>query len=70
MVQWLGQQVYEAVGPGSNPSLYLHFLNFINMFRDQNLSGTKMGSPAMYFGTVGRIKISTEKRDTQPSPNQ
>ena len=26
MAQWVGQQGFEAVGTGSNPSLYLRFL--------------------------------------------
>ena len=25
MAQWVGQQGFEAVGRGSNPSLHLHF---------------------------------------------
>ena len=30
LAQWIGQQDFEAVGTSSNPSLYLHFFNFIN----------------------------------------
>ena len=29
----LGQQRSEAVGPGSNPSLYLHFLTLLISFQ-------------------------------------
>ena len=67
MAQWVGQQVEEEVGTGSNPSLYLQFFNYINKFRDQNLSETRMGSPTN-FSALWDKKFSTEKRDT-PHPS-
>ena len=48
MAQWVGQQVSEAVGPGSNPSFYLNFFYFINKFRHQNIFEIQ-GSPYEIF---------------------
>ena len=65
MAQWVGQQGFEALGKGSNPSLYLHFLIYVlrrkivipppllhEKFRYQNFSETRKGSCTKFFGTV------------------
>ena len=64
MAQWVGQQGFEAVGTGSNPSFYLPFFSISittengdpplmhQKLRYQNFSENRKGSPTKFFGTM------------------
>ena len=78
LAQWVGQQGFEAVDTGLNPSLYRHFLTqilrrkivispllCIKIFRYTKFSETPKGSPKNFFGTV-RQKIFDRKSGHTP----